>query len=108
MISGISPEDRDHCDRFIYKDTIYVLPDFDAIAQDDETGKWQIYSEDEWSDFDDYFSGVESAIPDKREMPVRVIVPHDMIQSPEDDLPETVYAVGSYETAFRQQKCSSR
>ena len=33
-------------------------------------------------------------------MPVRVIVPHDMIQSPENDLPETVYAVGSYETAF--------
>lgn len=33
-------------------------------------------------------------------MPVRVIVTHDMIQSPEDDLPEAVYAVGSYETAF--------
>ena len=56
---------------------------------------------DEWSDFYDYFSGVESAIPDKGEMSVRVMVTHDMIQSPEDDLPEAVYAVGSYETAFR-------
>lgn len=95
------PGDQDHCDWFIYNDTAYVFPDFDAIAQDDETGKWQIYSEDEWSDFDKYISGIESAIPDKGEMPVRVIVPHDMIQSLEYDLPETVYAVGSYETAFR-------
>ena len=28
------------------------------------------------------------------------MVTHDMIQSPEDDLTEAVYAVGSYETAF--------
>ena len=94
------PGDEEHRDWFIYNNTAYVFPDFDAIAQDDETGKWQIYSEDEWSDFYDYFSGVESAIPDKGEMSVRVMVTHDMIQSPEDDLPDAVYAVGSYETAF--------
>ena len=51
--------------------------------------------------FTTIFPALKARSPDKGEMSVRVMVTHDMIQSPEDDLPEAVYAVGSYETAFR-------
>lgn len=92
---------------FIYNDSLFLFPDFDQIDFNEETSEWQVNYDGDWQDFEQAYKDIVSKVdPDALVLPVKLLVERKMF--PKTDLkevsiPEPVFLVFKYETAFENQ-----
>jgi hypothetical protein len=93
---------------FLLKDTIYLLPDYDALGLDEENIHWQVSYDGNWKDFYQDFDEKRSMLKDiSPDTTVKVLLARHMIEEPKltrSQLPEQICVVNLFETAFDEEK----
>lgn len=95
-------------DYFLLNDTIYLLPDYDALGLDEENVHWQVSYDGDWKDFNQDFDKKRSMLKDiSPDTTVKVLLARHMIEEAkltEVELPGQVCVVNQYETAFNGEQ----
>lgn len=92
----------------VFHHVVYILPNQEYLDLDEESGSWEINDGSVCSNFTDAFSGKKAMLKDvPSNMPVKLMITRDRIlrtKLSEVELPEDVYVVDRYDTAFGDEK----
>ena len=93
---------------FLFDETLFLFPDFEQIAFNEEKSLWEVDYDGDWEDFDTAYSKLLSKLEgDTAGVPIKLFVERRMF--PEVDLsglmiPECVFLTRNYETAFENEQ----
>ncbi len=88
---------------FIFKNTLYIFPDFEQIDYDEEKSAWQVDYDGDWSSFEEARNHLLSKLETKPHLPVRILVERAMFpitNLSEVTIPECIDVTWEYERAF--------
>ncbi len=92
---------------FIYKDTLYVFPDFDQIDFNEEKSMWQVDYDGEWKSFEESFNNIVSKIDsDVGNIVTKLLAERKLFLMTDlrnVDIPDCIFLTMNYETAFENE-----
>lgn len=93
-------------DSFVYDETLYLFPNFEQMALNEEGTGWQLDFDGDWEDFDTAAPKLMDGVENPWGLPIKILVERSMISA--YDLgkttpPPTVFVTWSYEDAFENE-----
>ena len=92
---------------FVFNDTVYLLPYFDELGINEDTGHWEANYDGDWTDFHEDFSRKLFAWRDVLpNAPIKILLERNLITEPkltQVELPQQIHITNWYETAFDEE-----